>query len=154
MKKTGFKQKQRTPLKRTPLRRVSPNKAPKKRSKLPTVKSVRNKCDALLTPLVKALHPNCLLCAQPTQVAHHHIKKSTSSSLRYYLPNLIPLCNFCHLRLHNDEILWCGRVIKIMGLEWLEDLEEVKRIGVKTDVHFYLDNLARLQLLLQEANCG
>lgn len=139
------------PLKRSkltskPLRR---KKATKVRSKLPKLSTLRNKCDAQLTPLTKKLHPNCLLCGGETQVGHHHIKKSTSNACRYYLPNLIGLCNHCHLKLHCDELLWCGRVIKIMGLDWLDDLEQEKRKDVKTDRQWYTEHLARLQGLLQ-----
>jgi 5-methylcytosine-specific restriction endonuclease McrA len=132
LKRTGFKTKKKA------------KKKTVKRTKLPTVKSMRNKCDKLLTPIIKVMQPNCLLCGGETQVAHHHIKKSTSSALRYYIPNLIGLCTPCHCRLHNDEILWTGRVIKLKGMEWLEDLEEKKKEQVKTDVHFYIEHYERL----------
>jgi 5-methylcytosine-specific restriction endonuclease McrA len=167
MKQTGFKKKEGvyssftkkvdTPLKRSKLQSkpLKPKKTIKgtskpKKAKLPALSTLRNKCDALLTPITKKHHPNCLLCGQETQVGHHHIKKSTSNSCRYYLPNLIGLCNKCHLRLHCDELLWCGRVIKIMGLDWLEDLENEKRKEVKTDRQWYTEHLARLQAILKE----
>lgn len=128
-----------------PLKR---KKATKVRTKLPKLSTMRNKCDALLTPITKKLHPNCLLCGLETQVGHHHIKKSTSSALRYYLPNLIGLCNHCHLKLHCDEILWTGRVIKIMGMDWLDDLEEKKNVYTKIDIHYYIAEHKRLSDIL------
>lgn len=150
MKKTPLKRK--TPLKaKHPAKRSKLTaKAPKKpkRTKLPKLTTMRNKADALLTPIVKSRHPKCLLCPAPTQVAHHHFKKSTSSACRYYLPNLIPLCNPCHAMLHHDEILWTGRVVQIMGLDWLNDLEVKKREYVKVDVHWYIENYERLSILL------
>jgi 5-methylcytosine-specific restriction endonuclease McrA len=109
---------------------------------------MRNKCDKLLTPIVKAKNPRCLLCPSDTQVAHHHMKKSTSASCRYYLPNLIPLCHRCHMRLHADEILWAGRVIELKGIDWLRDLEEQKKKYVKTDVHYYIEQYELLSLHL------
>lgn len=155
MKKTGFKKltysealakkvaKGATTTKKAPKRKIK-----RSRPLLPSSKTMRNKCDGLLTPIVKKMYPQCLLCNNPTQVAHHHLKKSTSSACRYYIPNLINLCTPCHCRLHNDEILWTGRVIQIKGLDWLNDLEEKKREYVKTDVHFYIENYERLSKLL------
>ena len=154
LKRTGFQNKPRKPLKRTPLKRVSPNKVkiPKVRTKLPTVKSMRNKCDALLTPIIKLMYPKCIFTGEPTQVAHHAIKKSTSSSLRYYLPNLIPLTNQSHLRLHSDEILWTGKLIQVKGLEWWEDLLEKKEVYTKCDVHHYIAEYDRLSNILSDLN--
>ena len=119
-----------------------------KRAKLPTVKTMRNKCDALLTPIIKKLYPYCIFTGEPTEVAHHAIKKSTASALRYYLPNLIPLTHKAHLRLHSDEITWTGRLIQIKGMEWWEDLERERRKPMKCDVHYYIAEYARLKALL------
>jgi len=143
LKRSGFKSLGRKPN----VARKKPAKAVK-RSKLPSVKSVRNRCDKLLTPIAQKLHPNCLLCGVPTQVAHHHIKKSTSNSCRYYIPNLVSLCHKCHSTLHHDELLWCGRVVRIMGMEWLDDLEEQKKKDSKCDVHWYLEHEIRLRNIL------
>lgn len=115
------------------------------RKKLPKASTIRNKCDALLTPIIIKMHPKCLLCKEDTQVAHHHVKKSTSTRLRYEIENLIPLCNKCHLRLHCDEILWTSRIILIKGTEWFRELDRKKNEMVKADVHYYLANLSRLQ---------
>ena len=124
------------------------------RTKLPTVKTMRNKCDKLLTPIIKVMHPYCLFTGEETQVAHHAIKKSTSSALRYYLPNLIPLTHQAHLRLHSDEILWTGRLIKQKGMEWWDDLEERKNVYTKCDVHFYIENYERLSKILEDLKRG
>lgn len=123
-----------------------------KRPKLPSISSVRNKCDALLTPIIKALFPKCLLCpfaTEPrnndTQVAHHHVHKSKSLILRYVLDNLIPLCNACHMMLHHNESYWASKIVQIKGVEWFNRLERVKNQTVKADVHFFMRNLALLQ---------
>jgi len=165
MKRSGFANKPRKPLKRTPLRAVAslqtsrhkPKTAPKskvkaKKDKLPTVKKMRAKCDKLLTPIIKKLYPQCIFTGEPTQVAHHAIKKSTSSALRYYLPNLIPLTNQSHLRLHSDEILWTGKLIQVKGMDWWEDLMEKKNVYTKCDVHWYIENYNRLKELLDSLN--
>lgn len=103
-------------------------------------------CDKLLTPIIKKLFPKCLLCGQPTGVAHHFIKKSVSSYLRYYLPNLINLCCSCHFKLHfNDEGLWNGKIALMKGKDWLDDLEKHKKDYVKTDWVYYNTIYQKLQ---------
>jgi CRISPR/Cas system-associated protein Cas5 (RAMP superfamily) len=169
MKRTGFRQqsleeiKAKAEAKRLRAKKVPPkvkkpvgakNKATKARSKLPTVKTMRNKCDKLLTPIIKLQHPHCIFTGEDTQVAHHAIKKSTSSALRYYLPNLIPLTNQAHLRLHCDEILWTGKLIQVKGMDWWEDLMEKKNVYTKCDVHFYIEQYDRLSRILEELQSG
>lgn len=137
MKRSGF------------TRKPPKKKVAKKRTKLPTVKTVRNKCDKLLTPIIKAQHPVCFLqgsesCAYHTQVAHHHIHKSKSTALRYNLDNLIPLCHACHLMLHQNESKWASHIVSIKGIAWFEGIR-AQDVIVKADVHFYLENLLRLE---------
>lgn len=116
--------------------------------KKPSVKTIRNKCDALLTPIVKKLHPRCLLCGAETQVAHHHIHKSKSSALRYELDNLINLCHHCHCALHNNESYYASVIVKLKGLKWFSKLERIKNSIVKTDLGWYLAHYDRLSKML------
>jgi hypothetical protein len=110
-----------------------------------TVKKVRNQADALLTPIVKTLNPKCLLCPNPTQVAHHHVHKSKSTRLRHELDNLIPLCNACHLKLHWDESYWASVIVEIKGLAWFARLDRMKNEIVKADVLYYSMQLGKLR---------
>jgi 5-methylcytosine-specific restriction endonuclease McrA len=120
---------------------------------LPKIKTIRNKCDKLLTPIIKAMHPNCLLhggsCAGVTQVGHHHIKKSQSSALRYDLDNIIPLCTSCHMMLHQNESKWVTILIEKKGMEWALNLLK-KNVIIKTDIHFYIKNYERLKEIHDE----
>lgn len=115
--------------------------------KLPKVSTVRNKCDNLLTPIIKKMHEHCLLCGGPTQVAHHHVHKSKSTRLRYEIDNLIPLCGSCHVKLHQNESYWGSKVTEIRGLEWFQRIDRLGRETVKADVHYYLAQLERLKQL-------
>ena len=108
----------------------------------------QKKCDALLSPLVKKLHPKCLLCGTDTQVAHHFVHKSKSGVLRYHLPNLINLCNGCHFKLHHNESYWAGKIIEIKGLRWFKSLEKKKYETYKPD---YPKIYARLKKTLDKA---
>lgn len=89
-------------------------------------------CDKLLSPIIRELHPVCLLngtnpnCTYNTEVAHHHVHKSKSLALRYFWDNLIPLCNHCHLMLHMNESFWASKIVQIRGLEWFCQLEKKK----------------------------
>ena len=102
-------------------------------SKVPKKAKVHDKsdCDKLLSHIIKKLYPNCLLCGNLTQVAHHHCHKSKSLNLRYDIQNLIPLCNPCHLKLHWDESYWGSKVASIRGKEWFDYIEKNKSIIVK-----------------------
>jgi len=161
MKRTGFKKptleqvrkkqaQKRSKLARKAFLRKKTRKATKKRSKLPKISTTRNKCDKLLTPIIKAQHPRCFLraaemCAGETQVAHHHVLKSKSSRLRYELDNLIPLCHRCHALLHSHETYWSSVIVERKGMDWWLDLKKKKDEYVKTDVHFYIENYNRLR---------
>lgn len=115
--------------------------------------TLRNKADALLTPIVQKMHPRCLLCPyagrnNATQVAHHHVHKSKSTRLRYELDNLIPLCNQCHLMLHNNESYWASKIVSLRGIAWFTRIERMKNEIVKADRLFYQSAYERLALIL------
>ena len=160
MKKSSFQNKPRKPLKRSPFKQKAPFKrvtrktgTKRKYKKKTPLQLLQTKCDSLLTPIAKKNSESCLLngyegCTYYTNVGHHHLKKSTSASCRYYIPNIISLCTFCHCRLHNDEILWTGRVVEIMGFDWLHDLEEKKKETVKISQTYYKEHLERLEKLI------
>jgi len=133
------------------------NKPLRARSKLPTVKTMRNKCDKLLTPIIKVMHPYCFLgaaenCQSVTQVAHHHVLKSQCTNLRYDINNLIPLCTPCHMMLHSHETYWSSVIVEQKGMEWWLPLKAKKPIMVKADVHFYIENYERLSKILADLN--
>ena len=114
-----------------------------------TVATWRKKADDLCTPLIKALHPHCLLqapnCALGTQVAHHHVHKSKSTRLRYEISNLIPLCHHCHQVLHHNESYWASVIVQRKGLDWFAKLQQMKNETVKADILYYKRAYERLQ---------
>lgn len=120
------------------------------RTKLPSLKTARNKADALLTPIIKLQYPNCLLCGQPTQVAHHFQHRSKSTILRYDLNNLIPLCNSCHYKLHQNESYWAAIIVQMRGIDWFNDLRKRGQEIIKADVHFFIAQAERLKEILDE----
>lgn len=119
--------------------------------KLPSLKTLKNKADSLLTPLIIKLFPRCLLCSQPAQVAHHFIKKSESNRLRYEMDNLIPLCHKCHCALHNHETIYSGRITLLKGTEWFMNLIKKKKEYIKVDRFYYREAIERLLKLTYES---
>ena len=115
--------------------------------KKPNKKLYEKKADALLTPIALKNNPNCEICGMPATVGHHFVFKSTSTRLRYYLPNIISLCQKCHYVLHQNKMqtLMSGKIIEKRGLDWFRDIESKKHEIVKADKWFYLENYNRLQ---------
>lgn len=113
--------------------------------------TARNKCDALLTPIIKKIHPRCESCGRPTEVAHHWKEKSISSILRYDIRNLIPLCHSCHAKIHNrfgNSVTGAYDVadiiIKKRGIEWKNTLDRDARDTQKVNLGYYKETYERL----------
>ena len=113
--------------------------------KKPSVKTLRNKVDKLLTPWIIGKHKQCLLCPNKAQVSPHFIYKSQSSRLRYEEDNLIPLCTICHCKLHHDENIGASKIVAVKGVEWFQRIEKMKRELVKTDRYFYEEHYNRIK---------
>lgn len=126
-------------------KKIIKDKKPKKMS----LKKLKDNADKLLTPIIIKLFPKCLLCKNPTQVAHHHFKKSESNRLRYEIDNLIPLCSHCHCALHCHETIYVGRIIKKKGLKWLNVLEKKKKEYCKVDRAHFEEAIIRLSEMLK-----
>jgi 5-methylcytosine-specific restriction endonuclease McrA len=166
MKRSGFTNKPRKPLKRSPLKanpsRHKPKTTPKskvkakKDTKPVSLKKLRDKADSLLTPLCKKISPNCEACNQPTQVGHHWIEKSRSSFLRYDMRNLIALCNPCHAKIHNrfgNSVVGgldvAEIIIKKRGRAWKNQLDKDQQIHQAVNKSFYIENHNRLKELYE-----
>ena len=130
------------------VKKIKP-KVKKKRTKLPSLRKLQKDCDKLLTPIIKKLYPFSIFSGAPTEVAHHHVHKSKSNALRYYIPNLIPLTHAEHQALHHNESYHASRIVAIRGVEWFQDIERMKRTTVKTDRFYYMEHLERLRGMLQ-----
>lgn len=118
--------------------------------KTPTKQTLRRKADALLQQYIRKSHQiePCYLCGEkPVQVGHHFIHKSQSNATRYYLPNIIPLCNPCHCLIHKQQGLQNARIAIRMGKEWLDNLEQVKRYGQKFTKEWVETNIKILEEL-------
>ena len=88
--------------------------------------TIRNKADKLLQEYIRTKHGRelCWHCGHRyVTVGHHFVYKAQSLSCRYYLPNIIPLCQECHLYAHRWQNLFNAKLTLKMGQEWFDDVE-------------------------------
>ena len=98
----------------------------------------RKKADRLMQDYFTKKYPNCEMCGKPVSCMHHFHPKSVSSALRYYEPNLIPVCNGCHLGFHSQRSAqMASRLIAKRGVEWSNDLLKKKEQIIKTNQTYY-----------------
>jgi 5-methylcytosine-specific restriction endonuclease McrA len=100
---------------------------------------IRRKADKLLQEYIRAKHKGelCWVCGERlVTVGHHFISKKNSLALRFYIPNIIPICKECHSLVHCQPHLVEPKICFKLGTEWYEDLMETKRQGVKFNLEW------------------
>lgn len=110
-----------------------------------SVKSLKREADKKLQEKVVRDNPRCLLCGDRTFAGHHFIFKSQSNNLRYYQPNLVPVCIKCHYKIHHrqdPEII--NKIIRIKGQAWADDLYSRRHTICKMNKGYLKDILKEL----------
>ena len=110
--------------------------------------AVRRKADKALQHYIREAHKDelCWVCGERYIICgHHFIPCSNSNATRYYIPNLIPICQHCHYKLHTQPHLVEPGICFKLGKDWYDDLMEVKRQGVKANMEWYKTNLKILE---------
>ena len=113
-------------------------------------KALRNKADKLLQEYIRKKYGTilCYNCGtRLVEVGHHFVYKSASTALRYYLPNIIPLCTKCHCLVHAQPHLVEPRICFLMGPAWYEDLMTEKRRQIKANKSWYEMHIKTLEAL-------
>ena len=111
--------------------------------------TLRNKCDRLLQEVGRDVYDRCLVCGNPVSCLHHYHPKSMSQTLRYYWPNLIPLCVSCHFTHHNGNPLIHEAVLRMKGEDWSNDLWLKKKEITKPTKQYYqaiIENLEKIRI--------
>lgn len=130
MKKSGFKQKERKPLKRTPLRRVSLNKVKKiKRSKNGIWST--HTADRRFSIFIRLRDGHCLKCGTTENLTCSHFWRRGHSSTRFDPKNCIALCggaDGCH-QLWEDKknAEYKEFMVQLLGKEEYDSLEHRAR---------------------------
>lgn len=109
----------------------------------------RNKADDLMQDVHKTMYSNCLVCGGKNEVGHHFITKQSSSFLRYNFQNLVPLCRNCHFAHHiKSDPSVSAKIIKVLGANWYNWIEKVRRTVIKTGIVFYKKRCEEFDILL------
>lgn len=123
------------------------------KSKKITKEKLRAKADKLLMDYIRLKHKDelCWVCCnKPVEVGHHFVSKKNSSALRFYLPNIIPICKSCHYLIHNQPHLVEPKLCFKLGEAWYADLMEVKRQSVKFNLEWAQMQYDGIQYLMEE----
>lgn len=123
-------------MRRTPLRRVSPNKV--KKPKAHDAGWWQKVCDSKMQDINRSLNKKCEISNGPCQTGHHFITKAQSSWLRYKFENLIPISfarHFDHHQKSDPSVV--ARVVQLRGEEWLEWIEQHRRLSQSTGISYY-----------------
>lgn len=108
--------------------------------------AIRNdECKNFLSPIIKKMYPQCIICSGLTTTAHHFVHDSKSVRLRFELENMIPLCTSCHFMLHQNESYWAGKIIEAWGLDWFKRLDAMSQEEVKMNMAYLDGQFMRLK---------
>ena len=124
----------------------------RKRSKDPKA-VLRAKADDLLMDYIRAKHKDelCWVCGnKPISCGHHFVPKKNSNALRFYLPNIIPICRDCHSKVHTQPH-WVDPILTLkLGEAWFNDLEETNLAGIKYNMEWIKTQLDILETMFKE----
>ena len=110
----------------------------------------RNKADKLLQEYIRVRYQWCMVCSKPLYAGHHFFTKASSNALRYYIPNIIPICRNCHCLVHKQPHLINPKICFIKGQGWYDDLLAKKREKIKANKEWYKSKVDELTKLKQE----
>lgn len=111
------------------------------------IKTARNKADKLWQiAVIKEYGETCEVCGQPTGPPHHFFPKGMANSLRYHIPNGVPLCPGCHTAHHlSGDPTINEQIIENRGRKWYNRLKLIKRDKeVKANLGWYREHIKRL----------
>jgi len=102
-----------------------------KKSKVKSPGYWQKKADKVYQEIGRITYDKCLICGGAYSCLHHFVFKSQSTELRYNAKNGIPVCNNCHCNIHQGKSsILVGEIIRIKGLEWLEEIKRLKKQGI------------------------
>jgi len=102
------------------------------------IKYYQDKADKAFQIYLKEKNPYCLFCGKPISAHHHYFCKASSSAVRYFEGNMIPVCYYHHCRFHSkDSAIFNGLVIEMKGLDWFKDLNRRRGETIKKSIGYY-----------------
>jgi 5-methylcytosine-specific restriction endonuclease McrA len=117
-----------------------------KKSRLPTIKSLKKKADGLWSRIVKEKYNGrCAFCGETFAIAAHHIRSRRFSSTRWNTENGIALCRGCHLTADVDYEKFRRQFVDLHGEAILADLFILSQVLVKVNRVFINETIRNLE---------
>lgn len=106
--------------------------AKKKQTRKKSLTSVYNKVSRAMQDYYRRIPTQCYGCRTNfAQVMHHHSHWGQSVALRFYKPNLVPLCSSCHFAFHlgnfKIKLNYEARMRSAYGQGWEDHLLVTER---------------------------
>lgn len=141
------KKKRRKNKKRRPARE-SRTKNAKGNTGYSGIKRLKKDLDALYQEWGRKTYEYCILCGKTYCCLHHFVKKSQSIALRWDKENGVPICVWCHCRVHSkndpyDTLSIVKKMSKVWGAGWDDRLLEKRH-------HIFKVNKTSLQEKMEE----
>lgn len=175
MKRSGFKQKQTVPMKRSGFKpakfrifkkkEINPNAPKKKRKQKTPLQKAKDKLWELCKQLTRKVYGHhCYTCNDYVDFPHtgHFITDSIcATELSYDLKNLRPQCYACNIHHSGNWPAFEARLIRDQGRSYIEELKDrnnlLKRSGLdsngeKYDIFWYEKKIVEYQALLDKLN--
>jgi hypothetical protein len=112
---------------------------------------LRAKADRLLQEYIRKKNKKCFVCCErPVYCGHHFFTKASSNALRYYLPNIIPICKECHCLVHAQPHLVVPKICFYFGEIWYTDLLVAKRQHVDVSAEWYQSKIDEIKGWIDE----
>lgn len=111
--------------------------------KTPSKKTLKKKCDALWSELVKIKAGyKCELCGAKKNLQSHHIFGRRANSTRFYVPNGVCLCWRCHfVEAEQNSTKFGLWIVAKRGQAWYDELNERHNQLVKIDYETLIEIL-------------
>lgn len=141
MKRSGFKNKATTQLKRSPLKKVSKNKVKKKK---PSITTLKNKLWEHVKTFIRERDGNkCYTCPATGLVgsnwhtSHFIPSAACGALLRFHPHNLASCCYNCNINLGGNGSEFYRRLVRDKGQQFIDSIFILKGKSIKADIIFY-----------------
>lgn len=109
---------------------------PKEKNRMKSVRTddtgkLRTELDKVFAKFIRGMSKNCYTC--PTGKNDHcgHFMKRGNDSTRWNPDNARPQCWNCNYPLDGNRDVFRARLIKEIGIEKVEDIEQLSKLAVK-----------------------
>jgi ribosomal protein L37E len=119
----------------------------KKKSKIPSLRSLKKQADILWSKIIHAKWQECCaVCNSSERPQAHHFRSRRFSNTRWNTDNGILLCSACHFGRAHRDYEWIRREFeKIHGKKMIDHLWKESQKIIKVDREFLEKTIERLK---------